>query len=92
MRLIDADELLEHAGRDRLDSRQLIFEMIENAPTIHGEQLSPELNWKSHYAMCKNCKQPITELIVTLIGYAPYREYRYCPWCGTAISWYGKRS
>lgn len=34
MRLIDADELIEHAWRDRLDSRELIAEMIENAPTI----------------------------------------------------------
>lgn len=34
MRLIDADELMEHVGRDRLDSRELIMDMIENAPTV----------------------------------------------------------
>ena len=34
MRLIDADELMEHVNRDRLDSRELIAEMIQNAPTI----------------------------------------------------------
>lgn len=34
MRLIDADELMEHAWRDKLDSRELIAEMIEKAPTI----------------------------------------------------------
>lgn len=34
MRLIDADELLEHVGRDKLDSRELIMQMVENAPTI----------------------------------------------------------
>lgn len=34
MRLIDADELIEHAWRDKLDSRELIVEMIERAPTI----------------------------------------------------------
>ena len=34
MRLIDADELMEHTMRDRLDSRELIFQMIQNAPTI----------------------------------------------------------
>lgn len=34
MRLIDADELIEHAWRDKLDSRELIVEMIEKAPTI----------------------------------------------------------
>ena len=34
MRLIDADELMEHAAREKLDSRELIFEMIERAPTL----------------------------------------------------------
>ena len=34
MRLIDADELIEHTWRDKLDSRELIVEMIERAPTI----------------------------------------------------------
>ena len=35
MRPIDADELLEHAYRDKLDSRELIANMIENAPTVY---------------------------------------------------------
>ena len=34
MRIIDADELIEHAWRDKLDSRELIVEMINNAPTV----------------------------------------------------------
>ena len=34
MRLIDADELMEHVWRDKLDSRELIAAMIENAPTV----------------------------------------------------------
>lgn len=34
MRLIDADELMEHAMRDKLDSRELIMKMIYQAPTI----------------------------------------------------------
>jgi len=34
MRLIDADELIEHAYRDRLDSRELIANMIKGAPTV----------------------------------------------------------
>ena len=33
MRLIDADMLIDHVWRDRLDSRELIAEMIQNAPT-----------------------------------------------------------
>ena len=34
MRLIDADELMEHVWRDKLDSRELIAKMINNAPTV----------------------------------------------------------
>ena len=34
MRLIDADELMEHVFRDKLDSRELIAKMVENAPTV----------------------------------------------------------
>lgn len=33
MRLIDADELMEHVYRDRLDSRELIAKMIQDTPT-----------------------------------------------------------
>ena len=42
MRLIDSDELMEHAMRDKLDSRELILQMIENAPTIHLQEISKE--------------------------------------------------
>lgn len=34
MRLIDADALLDHAWKEKLDTRELIAEMIENAPTV----------------------------------------------------------
>lgn len=34
MRLIDADELMEHVYRDKLDSKELIAEMVKNVPTI----------------------------------------------------------
>lgn len=36
MRTVDADELMEHVYRDKLDSRESIAEMIKNAPTING--------------------------------------------------------
>ena len=88
MRLIDADELMEHATRERLDSRELIWQMINNAPTIYRDKpVKPELNWKSYYAFCGSCKQPIVELIVSAIGYIPYKKYHFCPWCGTKIEW-----
>lgn len=34
MKIIDADELMEHVWRDKLDSRELIAEMINNAPPV----------------------------------------------------------
>lgn len=34
MRLIDGDELMEKAAREKLDSRELILKMIEDAPTV----------------------------------------------------------
>lgn len=34
MRLIDADELMEHVHKDKLDSRELIADMVNNAPTV----------------------------------------------------------
>ena len=42
MRLIDADALMEHVGRDRLDSRELIMQMVKNAPTINPKDIVEE--------------------------------------------------
>ena len=39
MRLIDADELMEHVYRDKLDTRELIAEMVSNAPTFETDDL-----------------------------------------------------
>jgi len=44
MRLIDANELLEHAWRDKLDSRELIANMIESAPTVYNREKCGEAN------------------------------------------------
>lgn len=38
MRLIDADEVMEHVYRDKLDTRELIAKMIEDAPTVYQEK------------------------------------------------------
>lgn len=50
MRLIDADALMEHVYRDKLDSRELIADMVKNAPTVTSavemEKISEEL--KAH--------------------------------------------
>lgn len=37
MRLIDADELLEHVWRERLDSRERIEHLVVSRPTITPE-------------------------------------------------------
>lgn len=56
MRLINADELMEHVWCDRLDSRELIAEMVENMPTIEDtdelEKENEEL--KIHIAFLNN--------------------------------------
>lgn len=39
MRMIDAEELMEHVYRDKLDSRELIANMIKNAPTIEERKV-----------------------------------------------------
>lgn len=39
MRLIDADELIEHVWRDRLDSRELIANLVESMPTIEPQRI-----------------------------------------------------
>lgn len=44
MRLIDADELMEHVWRDKLDSRELIAKMIDDALTIKALEQEPILD------------------------------------------------
>ncbi len=46
MRAIDADEVMEHVWRDRLDSRELIAQMVKNAPTIEPEHKTGRLSNK----------------------------------------------
>ena len=57
MRLIDADELMEHAARERLDSRELILQMIENAPT-----LKPKISSKGNMIDPKDAPTFLNEL------------------------------
>lgn len=57
MRLIDADELMEHAARERLDSRELILEMIERAPT-----LKPNISSKGSMIHPKDAPRFLNEL------------------------------
>ena len=58
MRLIDADELMEHVYRDKLDSRELIADMVNNAPTVTGvaemEKVCEELKANIEYLNRQN--------------------------------------
>lgn len=63
MRLIDADELLEHAYRDKLDSRELIANMINNAPTVKEiptkipiDVFEKLVSKEPNIRHCKDCK------------------------------------
>ena len=76
MRLIDADELMEHAGRDKLDSRELIMQMIENAPTIEPEKrywiFPSDL---SGFGRCPECKALWDFSLIS------NKFFRFCPRC-----------
>jgi len=55
MRLVDADELMEHIGRDKLDSREAIMEMVKTAPTVLNteELMLKELECEYYRLECK---------------------------------------
>jgi hypothetical protein len=68
MRLIDADELIERAYRERLDSRELIAQMIEPAPTVAVEDdyvaLKKERDY--WYKLAKSYEDTILKLCTAL--------------------------
>lgn len=64
MRLIDADELIERAWREKLDSRELIVQMIESAPTVANVALKKELDY--WYKLSKSYEETILKLCVAL--------------------------
>lgn len=87
MRLIDADELMEHVYRDRLDSRELIAKMVIDAPTVQPIGLQ-EMSGNELTAMARKEKVQI-EIRLEPDGYGnvnktitiqPWEEYHpYCP-------------
>lgn len=60
MRLIDADELMEHVYRDKLDSRELIADMVKNAPTVESDKellkMCEELKAHANYLSRENAR------------------------------------
>lgn len=82
MRLIDADELMDHAGRDRLDSRELIMQMIESAPTVcDAKRVSfiRHMRYGSDVVIgnCPGCRK--------VLGKDNYPNF--CGFCGQAVKW-----
>lgn len=68
MRLIDADELMEHIGRDKLDSREAIMEMVKTAPTVlDTEELKLIALEREYYRLeCKRLKAQVHALAFAL--------------------------
>ena len=98
MRLIDADELMEHAWRDKLDSRELIAEMIDNAPTAKEipvkipinvfEQLISPHPKKGHWILTI---EDWNKWTCSECGFKERTDihvtlgYRFCPKCGAKM-------
>ena len=82
MRLIDADELMEHVYRDRLDSRERIADMIRNAPTIEERKtgkwihILTEADGNALYE-CSECHKGEVHV--------PIVEVKYCWNCGAKM-------
>lgn len=78
MRPIDADDLLDHAGRDRLDSRELIMDMINNAPTIElGKRYWIYPSDITGFGRCPDCNAMWnTSLLLN-------KFFRFCPRCAS---------
>ena len=98
MRLIDADELMEHVGRDRLDSRELIMQMVLDAPTASDptlEQINKRLSDIDSQLSFRIPERPTRAfpLVGTPIYGCPWCEtvikkgVKYCSECGQAILW-----
>lgn len=85
MRLIDADELIEHVWRDRLDSRERIADLVKSMPSAEPQRMKG--CWERHYSRpnvyadlcwhCSNC------------GYSSNdswaNKWKYCPNCGAEM-------
>ncbi len=88
MRLIDADELIEHVWRDRVDSRERIANLVESMPTIktipatgiapmvHGRWL-PIVSYNNTYK-CSECGRLLVDITDGLKMVAKHYPYCHC--------------
>ena len=96
MRLIDATELMEHVYRDKLDSRELIVQLIENMPTIKSmdndysniltalkKQIPQKVTKSSYfYGYIYGC--PCCD---NYVSKERNSTIQYCSHCGQALDW-----
>jgi len=60
MRLIDADELIEHVWRDRLDSRERIADLVKSMPSAEPQYTEQDMRdqFNAGYACGMEAAQP----------------------------------
>ena len=92
MRLIDADELMEHAWRDKLDSRELIAKMIEQAPTVKEIPTKIPIDIFERLVSQEPCDVPDINdgnIYECSCGYgwdkSKVVRHHFCPNCGKAV-------
>ena len=63
MRLIDADELIEHVWRDRLDSRERIADLVKSMPSAEPQYTEQDMRdqFNAGYACGMEAAQPDDE-------------------------------
>ena len=93
MRLIDADELMEHAWRDKLDSRELIAKMIKQAPTVKEIPTKIPIDIFEKLASQEPCDVPDINdgnIYECPCGYgwdkSKVVRHHFCPNCGRAVN------
>ena len=95
-RLIDADALLEHVWRDRLDSRERIADLVKFMPTTEERKKGKWTEKKVMYLDDLEAKDIITEWqsakcdVCGKYHTTPYMyyfsDYEYCPNCGARMN------
>lgn len=82
MRLIDADELIEHVWRDRLDSRERIADLVKSMPSAEPQRKKGkwiELTNTNHTYVCSVCGRMLVNITDGKNNVA--KNYPYCH-CG----------
>lgn len=79
-RLIDADALLEHVWRDRLDSRERIAELVKFMPTIKPERKKGQ--WEGTLLVKNSGRVKCSECYAIYDWDTQAQYFKYCPNCG----------